>query len=86
MEYWVNKTELIQNTINYLVNKFNKNYLDCNDLMQLTGLGKNSIRNLMAKKSFPSTKFGSRVIVYIPNYVIWAFENGEKNVKEAKEK
>ena len=65
-----------------LADRYNKDYLDCEDLIKITGLGRDKVRNLMRSKSFPTTKVGKRQVVSVLNFVTWMTLNN--NTSEAK--
>ena len=45
--------ELISLEAKRLADKYDKDYLDCEDLMKITGLGKGNVRALMNRFDFP---------------------------------
>ena len=65
-----------------LADRYNKDYLDCEDLMKITGLGRDNVRNLMRSKNFPTTKVGKRQVVSVLNFVTWMTLNN--NTSEVK--
>ena len=67
----INLNELIQNEVNRISLKYNKDFLDCEDLIKITGLGRDNVRNLMRNKTFPTTKVGKRQVVSVLNFVTW---------------
>lgn len=77
--------ELMHLETKRLIEKFNKEYLDCKDLMNITGLGRDNIRAMMARKDFPKTNIGRRKIVSVAAFVAWQMTNefrriyGEEN-------
>lgn len=62
-----------------LADRYNKDYLDCEDLIKITGLGRDKVRNLMRSKSFPTTKVGKRQVVSVLNFVAWLTLNNNKS-------
>ncbi len=62
---------LIQNEVERISTKYNKDFLDCEDLIKITGLGRDNIRNLLRSKTFPTTKVGKRQVVSVLNFVTW---------------
>ena len=62
-----------------LADRYNKDYLDCEDLIKITGLGRDKVRNLMRSKSFPTTKVGKRQVVSVLNFVTWLTLNNNKS-------
>ena len=71
MNNTINLNELIQNEVNRISLKYNKDFLDCEDLIKITGLGRDNVRNLMRNKTFPTTKVGKRQVVSVLNFVTW---------------
>lgn len=62
-----------------LSEKYGKSYLDCEELIELTGLGRDNVRALMSSANFPITKVGNRKVVSILAFVTWqmrGFEQG----------
>ena len=62
---------LIKAEVDRLTTKYNKDFLDCEDLIKITGLGRDNVRNLMRSKNFPTTKVGKRQVVSVLNFVTW---------------
>ena len=75
----INLNELIQNEVNRISLKYNKDFLDCEDLVKITGLGRDNVRNLMRSKTFPTTKVGKRQVVSVLNFVTWLTVNNSKS-------
>ncbi len=67
----LNLNELIQAEVDRISTKYNKDFLDCEDLIKITGLGRDNVRNLMRSKNFPTTKVGKRQVVSVLNFVTW---------------
>lgn len=63
--------ELILNEVKRLSEIYNKTFLDCEDIIKLTGLGRDNVRSLMNNKLFPVTQIGNRKIVSILAFVTW---------------
>ena len=75
----INLNELIQNEVNRISLKYNKDFLDCEDLIKITGLGRDNVRNLMRSKNFPTTKVGKRQVVSVLNFVRWITLNNAQS-------
>lgn len=71
MQNTINLNELIQSEVNRISLKYGKDFLDCEDLIKITGLGRDNVRNLMRSKNFPTTKVGKRQVVSVLNFVTW---------------
>ena len=67
----ININNLIDSEVGRLTTKYNKDFLDCEDLIKITGLGRDNVRNLLRSKSFPTTKVGKRQVVSVLNFVTW---------------
>ena len=52
----LNIDNLIKSEVDRLTTKYNKDFLDCEDLIKITGLGRDNVRNLMRSKKFPNNK------------------------------
>ena len=66
---------LIQNEVERISIKYNKDFLDCEDLIKITGLGRDNVRNLLRSENFPTTKVGKRQVVSVLNFVTWQIMN-----------
>ena len=67
----MNIENLIQNEVERISTKYDKDFLDCEDLIKITGLGRDNVRNLLRSKNFPTTKVGKRQVVSVLNFVTW---------------
>ena len=73
---------LIQNEVERISTKYNKDFLDCEDLIKITGLGRDNVRNLLRSENFPTTKVGKRQVVSVLNFVTWqTMQNTNLEVK-----
>ena len=79
MNNTINLNELIQNEVNRISLKYGKDFLDCEDLIKITGLGRDNVRNLMRSKTFPTTKVGKRQVVSVLNFVTWLTLNNAQS-------
>ena len=79
MQNTINLNELIQNEVNRISLKYGKDFLDCEDLIKITGLGRDNVRNLMRSKTFPTTKVGKRQVVSVLNFVTWLTLNNSQS-------
>lgn len=71
----INIEQLISAEIKRISEQFGKSFLDCDELVQLTGLGRDNVRALMKSKTFPTTCIGNRQVVSIAMFVTWQFQN-----------
>ncbi len=67
----LNINNLIQSETERISLKYNKDFLDCEDIMKITGLGRDNVRQLLRSKDFPTTKVGKRQVVSVLNFVTW---------------
>ena len=79
MQNTINLNELIQGEVNRISLKYGKDFLDCDDLIKITGLGRDNVRNLMRSKTFPTTKVGKRQVVSVLNFVTWLTLNNTQS-------
>lgn len=80
----IDLNSLIQSETQRISIKYNKDFLDCDDLIKITGLGRDNIRSLLRSKSFPTTKVGKRQVVSVLNFVTWlTLNNGQMEVPNA---
>ena len=80
----IDLNSLIQSETQRISIKYNKDFLDCEDLIKITGLGRDNVRNLLRSKSFPTTKVGKRQVVSVLNFVTWlTLNNGQMEVPNA---
>lgn len=68
-------TTLIEHEVARISDKYGKEYLDCNDLMQIIGIGRDNVRELMRSAGFPTVTIGNRKVVSVSSFVIWQFGN-----------
>lgn len=52
--------------------KYGKDYLCCDDLVAITGFGKNNVRNLLNSDTFPTRTAGNRKAVSVIAFVLWS--------------
>ena len=67
----ININNLIQSEVDRISQKYNKDFLDCEDLIKITVLGRDNVRSLLRSKDFPTTKVGKRQVVSVLNFVTW---------------
>lgn len=74
----IDLNNLIQCEVTRISQKYNKDFLDCENIMKITGLGRDNVRQLLRSKSFPTTKVGKRQVVSVLNFVTWTtMQNSE---------
>lgn len=54
-----------------------KSFLDCEDIIRLTGLGRENVLRLMHSHAFPTRVVGRRRIVSVAAFVLWEVTNGK---------
>ena len=67
--------DLISAEAKRLSDKYGKDYFDCADIIKITGLGRDNVRDLMNRKDFPIMKVGKRRIVSVMAFATWQFKN-----------
>lgn len=67
----INFDNLIQREVERISTKYNKDFLDCEDIMKITGLGRDTVRKLLRSNSFSTTKVARRYVVSVLNFVTW---------------
>lgn len=67
--------DLISSEAKRLSDRYGKDYLDCGDIMKITGLGKDNVRTIMNRKDFPIMKIGKRKIVSVIGFATWQIKN-----------
>lgn len=67
----INFDSLIQHEVERISTKYNKDFLECEDIMKITGLGRDTVRKLLRSNSFPTTKVARRYVVSVLNFVTW---------------
>ena len=75
----ININNLIQSEVDRISQKYNKDFLDCEDLIKITGLGRDNVRSLLRSKDFPTTKVGKRQVVSVLNFVTWLTLNNNRS-------
>lgn len=69
---------LITSEAKRIADRYNKDFLDCSDVMQITGLGRDKVREIFNSKGFPVTVYGKKKTVNVISFVIWQFKNNTK--------
>ena len=55
-----------------LAEKYGKDFLDCDDLVKIIGVGKNNIRQLLNSDTFPTIEIGNRKVVSVIALSVWS--------------
>jgi len=55
-----------------LSEKYGKDYLNCDDLVLIMGIGKNNIRNLLNSHDFPTIEVGNRKVISVIAFAVWS--------------
>ena len=71
--------EIINQEVARLTDLYKKDFLDCDEIIALTGLGRDNVLALMNSDKFPVKQVGKRKIVSIASYVIWKFTDDRKS-------
>ncbi len=67
----MNIESIISSETKRISSEFGKSFLDCDDIVKLTGLGRDNVRTLMRSKVFPVIRVGNRQVVSIVAFVTW---------------
>lgn len=63
--------ELVRVETKRLSSEYKKDFLDVEDLIKITGLGKDNVRAMVHRKDFPSIRINNRIVVSIVGFVNW---------------
>jgi ABC-type taurine transport system substrate-binding protein len=63
-----------------LAEKYGKDYLNCDDLVSIMGIGKNNVRQLLNSHSFPTVEIGNRKVVSVLAFAVWSLQNTDKYI------
>ena len=55
-----------------LAEKYNKDFLCCEDLVIIMGLGTNNVRQLFNSEDFPTIAVGNRKVVSVIAFALWS--------------
>ena len=58
-----------------LAEKYGKDYLNCDDLVSIMGVGKNNIRHLLNSSTFPTITIGNRRVVSVLAFALWSLRD-----------
>lgn len=61
-----------------IAEKYKKDFLSCDDLIEIMNVGKNNVRELMNGGTFPTIEIGNRKVVSVISFVLWSLKN-DKN-------
>lgn len=62
---------IISAEVERLTAKYGKAFLDCDEISELTGLGRDNARALMNGNNFPVIRIGNRQVVSMLAFVTW---------------
>ena len=58
-----------------IAEKYGKDYLCCEDLVSIMGVGKNNIRQMLNSDDFPTMEIGNRKVVSVIAFTLWSLKN-----------
>jgi len=61
-----------------LAEKYGKDYLNCEDLVSIMGIGKNNARQLLNTSNFPTIEIGNRKVVSVIAFALWSLKDSDK--------
>ena len=76
----LNIDNLIKSEVDRLTTKYNKDFLDCEDLIKITNLGRDNVRAMMHRRDFPLLKIGRRNVVNISSFAYWCIKQTYKEM------
>ncbi len=74
----MNIETLICAEVDRLSKKYNKDYLELKEVMEITGLGRDKVREIFNSSNFPLSTYGHKKTVSIMSFVIWQMKNNTK--------
>ena len=60
-----------------LSEKYGKDYLNCDDLVYIMGIGKNNARQLLNSSNFPTIEVGNRKVVSVIAFALWSLQSSD---------
>ncbi len=69
------KTQIVEFEVERLSKKYNKEFLDCKDLIDILGVGRDNVRTLMRSENFPTLSIGNRKVISAISFVMWQQDN-----------
>lgn len=57
-----------------LSEKYGKDFLNCDDLVSIMGIGKNNVRHLLNSEAFPTIEVGNRKVVSVIAFALWSLK------------
>jgi len=61
-----------------IAEKYGKDYLDCDDLVAILGIGRNNVRDLMRSIDFPTVTIGNRKVVSVISFAMWSLKKNDE--------
>ena len=58
-----------------LSEKYGKDYLNCDDIVSIMGIGKNNARQLLNASEFPTIEIGNRKVVSVIAFALWSLKD-----------
>ena len=63
-----------------LSEKYEKDYLNCDDIVSIMGIGKNNARQLLNSTTFPTIEVGNRKVVSVIAFALWSLQDSDNYV------
>lgn len=57
-----------------LSEKYGKDFLNCDDLVSIMGIGKNNVRHLLNNETFSTIEVGNRKVVSVIAFALWSLK------------
>jgi len=62
-----------------LAEKYGTDFLNCDQLMEVTELGRGNIRQLLCSDSFPFIQVGNRKVISVIAFALWSLKVGQQD-------
>ena len=62
-----------------LAEKYGTDFLNCDQLMEVTGLGRGNVRQLLCSDSFPFIQVGNRKVISVIAFALWSLKVGQQD-------
>jgi hypothetical protein len=60
-----------------LEEKYGKDFLNCDDLVKIMGIGMNNVRQLFNSTDFPTIEIGNRKVVSVIAFAMWSLAKNQ---------
>ena len=60
-----------------IAEKYGRDFLCCDDLAIILGIGRNNVRDLMRSVDFPTVTIGNRKVVSVIGFAMWSLQKND---------